>query len=185
MEDDPVCGLTTGGDKNCEWDCYSRYYSVPYYSNPECLLDCFEDNTCGKRAIQEYIEAGGLCGGSSSYDLFFNYGNISPNIECQYVTIDVNGNMLEFTTAGIFSQDTLKLLQEDECILDVYKKSPKLSNTFAYLMYTSSDLETNYRWSYFYARFIRGLSEEDILDTLPPPPMQPRLQPGLRYPKTF
>ena len=181
LEDDPVCGLTTGGDENCEWDCGVDVYAVPYFDSPDCLLDCFKDNHCGKKAIQEYIDAGGVCGGSSSYDLFFNYGNISPNVQCQYQTIDVNGNMLTFTTVGIFSAETLSLLNEDECILDVYKKSPKLSYTFAYLVYTSSDLKTFIKWTYFYQRYIRGLSENDIQAILPQLPEQPRLQPGLRY----
>ena len=180
MKDDPVCGLTTGGDESCEWDCEPDVYAGPYFENPECLLDCFNDDTCGKKAIQEYIDARGLCGGSSSYDLFFNYGNISPTVTCQYQTFDVNGNMVTFTTAGIFSQETLALLNEDECILDVYKKSPKLSNTFAYLMYTSSDLPTYIKWTIFYQRNIRGLSDDDI-QALLPPTIQPRLQPGLRY----
>ena len=180
MEDDPFCGLTTGGSENCEWDCKHEYYAVAYYEPPECMLDCFEDNTCGKKAIQEYIDAGGLCGGSSSYNLFPFYYHISPNVECQYVTLNVTGTMLTFTTVGIFSQETLSLLNEDECIRDVYKKSPKLANTFAYLVYTSSDIPTYSKWYFFYQRFIRGLSEEDIL--LPQPPMQPRLQPGIRYP---
>ena len=144
-------------------------------------MDCFKDNHCGKRAIQEYIDAGGLCGGSSSYNLFYNYGNISPNFECQYETIDINGNMLTFTTMGIFSEETLSLLNQDECILDVYKKSPKLSYTFAYLVYTSSDLKTFIKWTYFYQRYIRGLSENDIQAILPQLPEQPRLQPGQRY----
>ena len=182
FEDDPVCGLTTGGNENCEWDCTNKYYGVPYYPQPECFIDCFEDNHCGKKAIQEYIDAGGLCGGSSSYNLFENYGNISPNVECQYIeTIDDNGKTLTFTTVGIFSEETLALLKEDQCILDVYKKSPKLSNTFAYLIYTSSDLETYKLWFSFNARNIRGLSEDDIQAALPQIPMQPRLQPGLRY----
>ena len=178
MEDDSVCGLTTGGNENCEWDCTSDYYGAPYYSPPECMFDCFEDNTCGKKAIQEYIDAGGICNGSSSYNLFVNYNYNVDIADCQYITLDVNGNMLTFTTVGIFSQETLALLNEDQCILDIYKRSPKLSNTFAYLMYTSSDLPTYSKWYFFYERYIRGLSEDEIL--LPQLPIQPRLQPGLR-----
>lgn len=180
MEDDPFCGLTTGGSENCEWDCEHDYYAVAYYAPPECMLDCFEDNTCGKKAIQEYIDVGGVCHESSAYNLFPSYYHNQLNAECQYATLDVNGTlMLTFTTVGIFSQETLSLLNEDECIRDVYKKSPKLANTFAWLVYTSSDLPTYSKWYFFYQRFIRGLSEEDILPLLP---VQPRLQPGVRYP---
>ena len=180
LDDDPFCGLTTGGDENCEWDCYSFYFAVPYYSNPECFLDCFKDDHCVGKALQEYIIADGVCGGSSAYDIIFNYGNISPNVECQYETFEVNGNNVIFTTKGIFSEETLSLLNEDECILDVYKKSPKIWNTFAFLVYTSSNLPTFIKWTIFYQRNVRGLSEDDIQAILPQLPMQPRLQPGLR-----
>ena len=45
LENDPMCGETTGGREDCFWDCEiinSRVYG-PIISNPECLLDCFEE----------------------------------------------------------------------------------------------------------------------------------------------
>ena len=47
LENDPMCGLTTGGSSECFWDC--EYVSDPNFgsiiSNLECLLDCFEEVT--------------------------------------------------------------------------------------------------------------------------------------------
>ena len=47
LENDPMCGLTTGGNSECFWDC--EYVSDPNFgsiiSNLECLLDCFEEVT--------------------------------------------------------------------------------------------------------------------------------------------
>ena len=47
LENDPMCGLTTGGSSECFWDC--EYVSDPNFgsiiSNLECLLDCFEKVT--------------------------------------------------------------------------------------------------------------------------------------------
>ena len=60
LEDDPQCGLTTGGQEDCFWDCdivfddsgfglftsFTGIHPVGINStntiqNPECLLDCF------------------------------------------------------------------------------------------------------------------------------------------------
>jgi len=66
LENDPMCGLTTGGSSECFWDC--EYVSDPNFgsiiSNLECLLDCFEEDTCLHSFIQDYITAGGICEGT-------------------------------------------------------------------------------------------------------------------------
>ena len=46
LEDDPMCGLTTGGREDCYWDCNiitDRYYRK-LVTNPECLLDCYSNS---------------------------------------------------------------------------------------------------------------------------------------------
>ena len=54
LEDDPMCGLTTGGREQCFWDCtlfssntLSRavlnFENGDLISNPECLLDCYQE----------------------------------------------------------------------------------------------------------------------------------------------
>ena len=45
LENDPMCGITTGGKENCYWDC--TFVTDPYVGSlittPECLLDCYEE----------------------------------------------------------------------------------------------------------------------------------------------
>ena len=50
LENDPMCGRTTGGQEECTWDCeFDAAASISFLSsginitNPECLRDCFED----------------------------------------------------------------------------------------------------------------------------------------------
>ena len=44
-----MCGVTTGGSENCEWDCIPL--GGGFYSNPECLLDCFPEGHCVKKLL--------------------------------------------------------------------------------------------------------------------------------------
>ena len=42
LGDDPMCGLTTGGMKDCFWECeVTPTDDGPFITNPECLLNCF------------------------------------------------------------------------------------------------------------------------------------------------
>ena len=42
LEDDPMCGITTGGREDCFWDCEMTIgRNGPIITTPECLLDCF------------------------------------------------------------------------------------------------------------------------------------------------
>ena len=43
LEDDPMCGVTTGGSEECFWDCELELTEIGIIiaSNPECLFDCF------------------------------------------------------------------------------------------------------------------------------------------------
>ena len=46
LENDPMCGVTTGGREDCFWDCAidsSEFSNGPYITTPECLLDCFPE----------------------------------------------------------------------------------------------------------------------------------------------
>jgi len=47
LENDPQCGLTTGGMVECTWDCDVSFGVFGQeITNPECLRDCFEDTPC-------------------------------------------------------------------------------------------------------------------------------------------
>ena len=46
LENDPECGVTTGGREDCFWDCEIESQSViggAIITNPACLLDCFPE----------------------------------------------------------------------------------------------------------------------------------------------
>ena len=44
LEDDPMCGITTGGREDCFWDCeIEMSMNGPIISTPECLSDCFPE----------------------------------------------------------------------------------------------------------------------------------------------
>ena len=50
LENDPMCGITTGGREECFWDCeltqglYHKFKPAgPIIKNPGCLQDCFDE----------------------------------------------------------------------------------------------------------------------------------------------
>ena len=46
LENDPMCGMTTGGKEECFWDCNIDSKGIgngPLISSPECLLNCFPE----------------------------------------------------------------------------------------------------------------------------------------------
>ena len=44
LENDPMCGITTGGAEDCFWDCQiENSNNGLIIQNPECLIDCFEE----------------------------------------------------------------------------------------------------------------------------------------------
>ena len=176
LEDDPLCGITTGGRENCEWDCETVHYADLIYRNPKCFLDCFEKDHCVTKILLDYIEAGGLCKRNSFHNQFDNRNDdiLPKTVDCETKTIDG----VIYTTKGIFRQETLESIYENEtCIFDVHRASPAIFNTVSYLVYTSSDLRAYRYWAYFADRHIKGVSEGDLLGTLP---KLERLQPGLR-----
>ena len=181
MENEDVCGITTGGEENCEWDCISF---LGFYKNPECLIDCFDENHCAFKALKDYESAGGICGGSD-FGQYVQILQILPTTtkQCEYVTVmkiidSVNVNRT-YTSRGIFTQATLDLLiQNETCIYDVHRKSPLVFNTLELLMFSSSNLEVFQFWSYFSGRIITGYPKDKIQDVLPLP--FSRLHPGIR-----
>ena len=180
MDNDDFCGITTGGKENCEWDCIASS-SFRFYKNPECLMDCFDEDHCAVKAINDYRAANGICRGSYFGELDQNELPTST-LKCEYKSYsnDFFQN-ITLTTRGIFNEETLQLLKENEtCIYDVYQKSELLVGTMALLIYTSSDLRAFQNWYYIAAKFIWGLPEPFLSGVLPLPFSSDRLQPGLR-----
>ena len=74
LENDTKCGVTTGGEEECYWDCRKHGYHKEYvdlvqdfafaaivYSNPECMRDCFPQNHCMHTLLDFYSFNGGIC----------------------------------------------------------------------------------------------------------------------------
>ena len=173
LENDPACGITTGGKENCEWDCLPDDYAYIYWRFPTCLTDCFPEGHCASKVLEDFKNAEGICGGSSFVPPQFNVtlGSgipVTTKVKCEYTTYTTpNGNQMSVTTKGIFSEDTLQsLLQDEACMYDVYRKSPAAWSIIAIVVQTSSNPQVTYNWLYFSLRIIRGLSEKDIMSQL-------------------
>ena len=63
LENDPQCGLTTGGQEECYWDCLRIFLrgTVPVAENSECLMDCFPEDHCALFLLEDYSTEGGIC----------------------------------------------------------------------------------------------------------------------------
>ena len=52
LENDLMCGITTGGKEECEWDCEVAFGEsligivFTKFTNPQCLRDCFPSSHC-------------------------------------------------------------------------------------------------------------------------------------------
>ena len=144
-----MCGVTTGGSENCEWDCIPL--GGGFYSNPECLLDCFPEGHCVKKLLSDYLTVGGICAESSFGD---QIKDILPatSKECEYITIPIGENNVphNFTINGILKEETLEALYENEnCIYDVHRKSSAVYGTISILVYTSSNIQAIRNWFFF------------------------------------
>lgn len=72
LESDPQCGLTTGGQEECWWDCHRERKQFPespgvftsVITNPSCLSDCYPADHCLNSLLEDYKAVGGLCKGS-------------------------------------------------------------------------------------------------------------------------
>ena len=190
LENDQMCGLTTGGKENCEWDCISRRILNfnKLYTNIECVRDCFSEDHCVAKVLNDYENSGGICGESfiasqQNWNFTFNYSYL-PITEnaCKYIEVITDQNItILYTTEGIFSEDTLKSLNSDECIFDVYRKSQTIFDTINLIVRSSADIKTFEFWTTFVGRHILGLSEDEI-DLLYPLPSntETKLHPGFR-----
>ena len=73
LENDPQCGLTTGGQQECYWDCqafYADFTTGVIAVDPVCLADCFPPNHCVNSLLEDFTTNGGICG-DGLYASFF------------------------------------------------------------------------------------------------------------------
>merc|ERR1712223_1254657 len=65
LENDAMCGITTGGQDECWWDCMiisGSEVSGQAITNPECLRDCFAAVASGRRKSGKRGKKGGKKG---------------------------------------------------------------------------------------------------------------------------
>ena len=66
LEDDPMCGITTRGKAECEWDCEVAFGEsligivFTKFTNPQCLKDCFPTSHCVNMLLDD-ISSDGKC----------------------------------------------------------------------------------------------------------------------------
>ena len=93
LENDPLCGLTTGGSEECWWRCNIQRVEHPLRPgiflklilNPSCLSECYPADHCLSSLLADYQAAGGICQGSW---LDLNYPGLLPvsNQACELFT---------------------------------------------------------------------------------------------------
>ena len=116
LENDPQCGLTTGGQEECYWDC-QRFYLAVYLQgtvaqNPECVADCFPEDHCAFSLLEDYSTAGGICA-----EGLFQYDAEIPNPWPLSSTSCTAVNTPPTLTGGLCRPQTeAKLLMDDDCL---------------------------------------------------------------------
>ena len=57
LENDQMCGITTGGSEDCIWDCEVAIgRNGPIITTPECLIDCFPAVSITVKSANVYIK---------------------------------------------------------------------------------------------------------------------------------
>ena len=72
LDNDPMCGLVTGGRPECWWSCDIQRVENPskpgrvlqLIAEPSCLSDCYPGGHCLNALLADYHSAGGICRGS-------------------------------------------------------------------------------------------------------------------------
>ena len=141
LENDPQCGLTTGGQPECHWDCTRKFLplDVPIVADPECLTDCFPEEPCVLSLIEDYSASGGICG--QEVTGYWPWP-ISPT-PCSSV-----GGIL---TSGLCRAETETLLLDENCISNVFKMTSIVYDTIINLVRNMCKDEVYQRW-YQYQR---------------------------------
>ena len=141
LENDPQCGLTTGGREECWWDCKiarPQSHNNPeeyriFITNPTCLDDCYPPDHCVSHFLQDYKAAGGICKGSF-LDTYYNANgtwNISDK-DCQF---QEDGKKPYYIKTGLCSEKTeMLLLDQKNCIQPIYSTEYEITFSFKRLI---------------------------------------------------
>ena len=86
LQNDPQCGLATGGKEECFWDCpvlrFSNLTFLQITNEPSCLTDCFLPNSSVRILLNDYQKAGGICKGSFGDVFYTGVFPISNTVAC-------------------------------------------------------------------------------------------------------
>ena len=164
LENDPMCGLVTGGREECWWDCHTEIREftwrpweeaefVVHITNPSCLEDCYPPDHCLSSLLADYKAAGGVCQGSF---LDVTFPGLYPVSDKPCELHEDDGYYYDYEVrTGLCSQQTEELLLDQEnCI------HPLVSQTFD-IWQTTDDL-------------IYSLCSADIYNDFVPQPLTQR-----------
>ena len=139
LENDPSCGVTTGGRPECWWDCYTQTIITngnEFFHPPSCLADCYQ---CLSSLLADYQAAGGVCQGSYldvTYPGLFNVSDQSCELDDYYGTVVI--------VTGLCSERTKELLRDQEnCVHPIFNEKEGIWWTTTYLIESMCDDQTH------------------------------------------
>ena len=133
LESAPMCGMTTGGEAECYFDCETVYNrrdpAARLIKNLDCLEDCFDDEM-GERCIGKLlddIKMNGVCDLSSNDDIDPGSGVYQTNFTAcaQYSNKPLEPNII----IGTCSQETEDNLVKPECRQLILQQPGVILNT--------------------------------------------------------
>lgn len=158
LEDDPMCGLTTGGKEECIWDCerlnfvatasnvtstVSSVLSGVTFKNPLCLEDCFARDHCITRLFTDFKNAGGVCDGASVIEGVEEY-TFAPEGTCILRPgPEIYSNII---LKGICLPETEAALLDPKCIYDAGSRGPTYWETLWRLITLSCRSQVGNKW---------------------------------------
>ena len=145
LENHDMCGITTGGQDECWWDC--AIISAPEVSgqavtNPECLRDCFsntmseDDSSCFSLLIEDVTSKGTCKTGDNPAEVLNIWGINELGNDC-----DLAGGDPSSITSGTCSKETEESLKATSCIEFLEKQPEIVKNTLELLIQYSCSKE--------------------------------------------
>ena len=138
LQNDPMCGLTTGGREECWWSCTIRraeHQSNPglvfqFIVNPSCLAQCFPPDHCLNSLLEDYQTAGGVCSGSY-LDRFYPELYPVSDQSCELHDPPEDSHVKR----GLCSNRTEELLRDQEsCIQPIWRQKSTIYSTISYII---------------------------------------------------
>ena len=170
LENDDMCGITTGGQAECWWDCKiisARQVNGKAFTNPECLRDCFsgtsgtkrrqrgkrrkqrgkseaeDDSSCFAALIEDVLSKGTCNTGANPAATFNIWGFDKLVSDCEMTEpapAGGGGSGLEIVK-GTCSQDTEDRLSTPSCINFLAEQPTIVKNTLQLLIQFSCSAE--------------------------------------------